>query len=64
MLYAQVIVHDRDVQADVVHAVWGDVEDDGLIVRGVQSVLLDGCLLLFQTPPVTDERHFDVGICQ
>lgn len=62
VLYVQVVVHDGDVQADVVHAVRGDVEDDGLVVGGVQSVLLDARLLLFQTSAVTYERHFDVGI--
>lgn len=61
-LYVQVVVHDRDVQADMVHAVWWDVKDDGLVVGGIQSVLLYACLLLFQTSPVTYERHFDVGI--
>lgn len=60
--HLQVIVHDGDVQADVVHAVRRDVEDDGLVVGGVQGVLLDARLLLFQTPPVTDERHFDVRV--
>lgn len=62
VMYVQVVVHDGDVQADVVHAVRGDVEDDGLVVGGVQSVLLDARLLLFQTSAVTYERHFDVGI--
>lgn len=62
VLYVQVVVHDGDVQADVVHAVRGDVEDDGLVVGGVQSVLLDARLLLFQTSAITYERHFDVGI--
>lgn len=62
VLYVQVVVHDGDVQADVVHAVRGDVEDDGLVVGGVQSVLLDARLLLFQTSAVTYERDFDVGI--
>lgn len=58
----QVVVHDGDVQADVVHAVGGDVEDDGLVVGRVQGVLLDARLLLLQTSAVTDERHFDVRI--
>lgn len=62
VMYVQVVVHDGDVQADVVHAVRGDVEDDGLVVGGVQSVLLDARLLLFQTSAVTYERDFDVGI--
>lgn len=61
-LYVQVVVHDGDVQADVVHAVWRDVKDDGLIVAGIQGVLLYARLLLFQTSPATYERHFDVGI--
>ena len=62
MIDVQVVVHDGDVEAHGVHAVWRDVEDDGFIVRGVQRVFLDGGLLLFQTPPVTYERDFDVGI--
>lgn len=61
-LYVQIVVHDGDVQADVVHAVWGDVEDDGLVVGGIQSVLLDARLLLLQAPPVAYERDLDVGI--
>lgn len=59
----QVIVHDGDVQADLVHVLWGYVKDDGFIISGVQCVLFDGGLLLFQTPPVANERHFYVGIC-
>lgn len=46
----------------MVHTVWRDVEDDGLVVGGIQSVLFYARLLLFQTPAVTYERHFDVGI--
>lgn len=61
-LYVQIVVHDRDVQADMVHTVWRDVEDDGLVVGGIQSVLFYARLLLFQTPAVTYERHLDVGI--
>lgn len=64
MLDVQIVVHDRDVQADVVHAVWRDVKDDGLIVGWIQGVLFYARFLLFQTPPVTYERHFDVGICR
>ena len=60
--YSQVVIHDGDVQADVVHAVGGDVEDDGLVVGGVQSVLLDGRLLLLQALAVADQRHLDVRI--
>lgn len=62
VLYVQVVVHDRDVQADVVHTIWRDVKDDGLIVGGIQSVLFYARLLLFQTSPVTYERYLDVGI--
>lgn len=62
VLYVQIVVHDRDVQADVVHAVWRDIKDDGLVVGGIQRVLFYARLLLFQTSPVTYERHFDVGI--
>lgn len=58
----QVVVHDGDVQADVVHAVGRDVEDDGLVVGRVQRVLLGARLLLLQTPAVAYERNFDVGI--
>ena len=61
-MYVQIVVHDGDVQADVVHAVRRDVEDDGLVVGGVQRVLLDARLLLFQTPPVTYERYLHIGI--
>lgn len=46
----------------MVHAVGRDVEDDGLVIGGIQGVLLYARLLLLQTPPVTYERHFDVGI--
>ena len=60
--HSQVVVHDGDVQADVVHAVGGDVEDDGLVVGGVQCVLLDGRLLLLQALSVAYQRHFDVRI--
>lgn len=61
-MYVQIIVHDGDVQADVVHTVRWDVKDDGLVVGGIQGVLFNARLLLFQTSPITDERHFHVGI--
>lgn len=51
--YVQVVVHDRDVKADVVHAVGWDVKDDGLVVGGIERVLFDAGLLLLQTSPVT-----------
>lgn len=63
-VYVQIVVHDGDVQADVVHAVRRDVEDDGLVVGWIQGVLLDAGFLLFQAPPVTYERHFDVRVCR
>lgn len=59
----QVIIHDGDVQADLVHILWRDVENDGFIVGRVECILFDGGLLLFQALPVTNEGHFDVGIC-
>lgn len=60
--YVQVVVHDGDVQADVVHAVGWDVEDNGLIVGGIQRVFLYARLLLFQTSPITYEGHLDIRI--
>lgn len=51
------------MQADLVHVLWRDVENDGFVVGRVECILLDGGLLLLQTPPITNKRHFDVGIC-
>lgn len=47
----------------MIHVFWGDVKDDGLIVDRVEGVLLDSCFLLFQSPPVTQQGYFDIGIC-
>jgi hypothetical protein len=43
----QVIVHDGYMQADLVHVLRGDVEDDSFVIGGVQSVPLDGGFPLF-----------------
>lgn len=48
-----IIIHDCQRDADVLHAVLGDVEDEGLVVAGVECVLFDGCLALLQPPPFT-----------
>lgn len=61
--YLPVIVHNGDEQADLVHVLWRDVKDDGLVVDRIESVLLYGGFLLLQPPPVTKQGHFDVRIC-
>lgn len=58
-----IIVHNRDEQAHLIHVFWRDVKDDGLVVDGIEGVLFDGCFLLLQPPPVTQQGYFDVGIC-
>lgn len=63
LAYPPVIIHNGDEQADLIHVLWGNVKDDGLIVDGVERVLLYGGLLLLQPAPVTKQRHFDVWIC-
>jgi hypothetical protein len=60
----QVIVHDGYVQADLVHVLRGDVEDDSFVIGGVQSVPLDGGFLLFQAPSVTLQGDLDIWVCQ
>lgn len=61
-LYLPIIVHNRDEQADLIHVFWGNVKDDGLIVDRIESVLLNGCFLLLQSPPITKQGHFDIRI--
>lgn len=63
LCYVQVIVHDWDVQADMVHALWRDVKDNGLIISGIQGVFLCCGLLLFQASSITNEGYFHIGIC-
>lgn len=62
-LYLPIIIHDRDEQTDLIHILRGNVKDDGLVVDGVEGVLLYGGFLLLQSPPVTKQGHFDVWIC-
>lgn len=47
----------------MIHVLRGNVKDDGLVVDGVERVLLYGGFLLLQPAPVTKQRHFDVWIC-
>lgn len=61
--YPPIIIHHRDEQADLVHVLRRDVEDDGLIVDGIERVLLYGGFLLLQPPPVTEQGHLDVWVC-
>lgn len=58
-----IVVHNGDEQAHLVHVFWGDVKDDGLVVDGVEGVLFYGRFLLFQSPPITQQGYFDIGIC-
>lgn len=58
-----VVIHNRDEQADLVHALRRNVEDDGLVVDRIERVLLYGGFLLLQSPPVTKQGHFDVWVC-
>lgn len=57
-----IIIHDCQGNADMLHAVLGNVKDKSLIVTGVQSVFLDGSLTLLQAPPFTHEGCFNIGI--
>lgn len=57
-----VVVHDRDAEPHVLHALGGHVEHERLVVRGVQRVLLDGSFPLLQTPPLADQRGLHVGV--
>lgn len=47
----------------MVHVLRRDVKDDGLVVDGIEGVLLYGGFLLLQSPPVTKQGHFDIWIC-
>lgn len=58
-----VVIHHRDWQADLLHVLRWDVENDGLIIDGVECVLLGGCLPLLQSPTVTYEGDFNIWIC-
>lgn len=58
-----IVIHNRDEQVDLIHVLWGDVKDDGFIVDRVESVLLYGRFLLLQSPPITEQGHFDIWIC-
>lgn len=46
----------------MIHVLRGNVKDDGLVVDGIEGVLLYGCFLLLQPPPVTKQGYFDVRI--
>lgn len=61
-MYTPVIVHHGDEQADLIHVFWGNVKDDGLVVDGIECVLLNGGFFLLQSPSVTKQGHFDVWI--
>lgn len=62
-LYLPIIIHNRDEQADLIHILGRNVKDYGLVVDGVEGVLLDGGFLFLQSPPVTKQGHLDVWIC-
>jgi len=62
--YIQVIVHDWDVQADLVHALRRDVKDNSLIISGIQGVFLRRGFLLFETSPITNKGYLHIGICK
>lgn len=47
----------------MVHVLRGNVKDDGLVVHRVEGVLLYGGFLFLQSPPVTEQGHFDIWIC-
>lgn len=42
-----IVIHDCDGEADLLHVLRGDVENNGLVVHRVQSVFLCGCFPLF-----------------
>ena len=48
-----VIVHHRNQQADLVYVFRGNVENDGFVVDGIQSIPLGGGLSFLQPPPLT-----------
>lgn len=57
-----IIIHDGDKEADLIHVLGGNVKDYCFIVGGIKCVFLYGGFLLFQPSPVTEQRHFDIGI--
>lgn len=57
-----IIIHDRDKQTDLIHVLWGNVKDYCFIVSGIKCVFLYGGFLLFQSSPITEQRHFDIWI--
>lgn len=58
-----VVIHHRDWQADLLHILRWDVENDGLIIDRVECVLFGGRLPLLQSPTVTYEGDFNIWIC-
>lgn len=44
LLNSPVIIHHHDGQTDLFHILWGDVKDDGLVVRWIKCVFLDSGL--------------------
>lgn len=58
-----VIVHHGDDDGDALDVLVGDVKHQRLVVGGVQRVLLNGGLPLFQPPPVADQRGLHVRVC-
>lgn len=57
-----VIIHNRDKQADLIHVLWRDVKDYCLIVCWIKCVSLYGGFLLFESPPITKQRYFNIRI--
>lgn len=57
-----IIIHDRDKEADLIHVLRGNVKDYCFIVGGIKCVFLYGGFLLFQSSPITEQRHFDIWI--
>lgn len=57
-----IVIHDGDKQTDLIHILWGDVKDYCFIVSGIKCVFLYGSFLLFQSSPITEQRHFDIRI--
>lgn len=58
-----VIVHHGDDDGDALYVFIGDVKHQRLVVGGVQRVLLDGRLPLFEPPSITDQRRLHVRVC-
>lgn len=61
-LCLSVVIHYCNGEADLVHVLRRDVKDDGLVIDGIQRVLLRGRFPLFQSPPLAHQRHFDVRV--